>query len=149
MEILNTYVKISFFHYNDIIMSAMTCQITSLTIVYSTAYSGAHQRKHQSSVSLAFVRGIHRWPVNSLHKGPIMRKMFPFDDVIMSYVFLSAPEMKQNWFRWIITEPMLTKFYLAYIVNNENYLNPKVLPLLSHIVSLQMTVITNPTWYFQ
>ena len=45
--------------------------------------SGADQRKHQSPVSLPFVRGIHRWPVNSPHKGPVTRKMFPFDDVIM------------------------------------------------------------------
>ena len=58
-------------------------QITCLAIVYSTVYSGADQRKRQSSVSLAFVRGIHRRPVNSPHKGPVMRKMFPFDDVIM------------------------------------------------------------------
>ena len=52
-------------HYSDVIMGAMTYQITSLTIVYSTVYSGAYQRKHQSPASLAFVRGIHRWPVNS------------------------------------------------------------------------------------
>ena len=64
-------------------MGAMAPQITSHTIVYSTVYSGADQRKHQSSASLAFVRGIHRWPVNSLHKGPGTQKMFPFDDVIM------------------------------------------------------------------
>ena len=52
-------------HYNDVIMGAMASEITSLTIVYSTVYSGAdHQRKQQSSASLAFVRGIHRWPVN-------------------------------------------------------------------------------------
>ena len=50
--------------------------------VYWTVCSGADQRKHQSSASLAFVRGIHRWPVNSPHKGPVTRKMFPFDDVI-------------------------------------------------------------------
>ena len=50
---------------------------------YSTVYSGADQRTHQSSTSLAFVWGIHRWPVNSLHKWPVTRKMFPFDDVIM------------------------------------------------------------------
>ena len=43
----------------------------------------ADQRKHQSSASLAFVRGIHRWPVNSPHKWPVTRKMFPFDDVIV------------------------------------------------------------------
>ena len=52
-------------HYSDVITGAMASQITSLTIVYSTVYSGADQRKHQRSASLAFVRGIHRWPVNS------------------------------------------------------------------------------------
>ena len=70
-------------HYIDVIMSTMASQITSLTIVYSTVYSGANQREYQSSVSLAFVRGIHQWPVNSSHKGPVTWKMFPFDDVIM------------------------------------------------------------------
>ena len=70
-------------HYHDVVMSAMASQITNLTIVYSDIYSGA-VKKHQSSASLAFVRGIHRWPVNSPHKGPVTRKMFPFDDVIMS-----------------------------------------------------------------
>ena len=64
-------------------MSAMASQTTSLTIVYSAVYSGADHRKHQSSASLAFVREIHRWPVNSPHKGPVTRKMFSFDDVIM------------------------------------------------------------------
>ena len=61
----------------------MASQITSLKIVYSTVYSGADQRKHQISASLAFVRRIHRGPVNSPHKGPTTRKIFPFDDVIM------------------------------------------------------------------
>ena len=70
-------------HYSGIIMGAMASQITSPTIVYSTLYSGADPRKHQSSASLAFVRGIHRWPVNSPHKWPVTRKMFLFDDVIM------------------------------------------------------------------
>ena len=72
-----------YWHYNDDIMGAMTSQITSLTIIYSTIYLGADQRKHQSSASLAFVWGIHRWQVNSPHKWPVTRKMFPFDDVIM------------------------------------------------------------------
>ena len=62
----------------DVIVSPMASQITSLTIVYSTVYSDADQRKHQSSASLALVRGIHRWPVNSPHKWPVTRKMFPF-----------------------------------------------------------------------
>ena len=73
-----------FLHYDDVIMMAIASQITSLTIVYSAVYSGPHQRKHQSSASLAFVQGIHRGPVNSPHKWPVTRKMFPFDDVIMS-----------------------------------------------------------------
>ena len=71
-------------HYNDVIMSPMASLITSLAIVYSTVYSGADQRNHQSSASLAFVRGIHRWPVNSPYQGPVTRKMFPFYDVIMA-----------------------------------------------------------------
>ena len=70
-------------HYADVTMSTMASHITSLTIVYSTVYSGTDQRKYQSSASLTFVRGIHRWPVNSPRKGPVTRKMFPFDDVIM------------------------------------------------------------------
>ena len=65
-------------------MSAMASQITSLAIVYSTVYSGTDQRQHQSSASLAFVLGIHLCPVNSPHNWPVTRKMFPFDDVIMT-----------------------------------------------------------------
>ena len=76
--------------YNDLIMSGMAYRVTSLTIVYSTVYTGADEQKHQSSASLAFVRGIHRWPVNSLHKGPVTRKMFPLDDVIMIFGMTSG-----------------------------------------------------------
>ena len=70
-------------HYDDVVMGAIASQITSLTIVYASVYSGADQSKHQSSASLAFVWGIHRGPGNSPHKWPVTRKMFPFDDVIM------------------------------------------------------------------
>ena len=83
----------SHFHYDDVIMSTIASQITSLTTVYSTIYSGADQSKHQSSASLAFVWGIHRGPVNSPHKWPVTRKMFPFDDVIMLIEF----SMKSEW----------------------------------------------------
>ena len=47
-------------HYSDVIMGTIAYQITSLTVVYSTVYSDADQRKQQSSASLAFVWGIHR-----------------------------------------------------------------------------------------
>ena len=70
-------------HYDDVIMTTIASQTTSLTVVYSIVNSGVDQRKHQSSASLAFVWGIHRRPVNSPHKWPVTRKMFPFDDVIM------------------------------------------------------------------
>ena len=73
-------------HYSDVIMGDIASQITSLAIVYSTVYSGTDQRKHRSSASLDFVRGIHRRPVNSPHNWPVTRKIFPFDDVIMFYV---------------------------------------------------------------
>ena len=70
-------------HYDDVIMGATASQITSLAIVYSSVYWGTDQRKHHRSASLAFVREIHRGPVNSLQKWPVTRKIFPFDDVIM------------------------------------------------------------------
>ena len=64
-------------------MTATASQITTLRLFTQPFIPGADQKKHQSSASLAFVRGIHRWPVNSPLKGPVTRKMFPFDDVIM------------------------------------------------------------------
>ena len=80
---INKLLWVHSINYNDVIISVMASQITSLTIVCSTVYSGAYQRKYQNHSSLAFVRGIHRWPVNSPHKGPVTRQMFPFDDVII------------------------------------------------------------------
>ena len=62
-------------HYNDVIMSVVSSLITSLTIVCSSVYSGADQRKHQSSASLAFVSGIHRWQVNLPYNWSVTRKM--------------------------------------------------------------------------
>ena len=62
------YNEFENYHYSDVIMGVRASQITSLATVYSAIYSGAAQRKHPSSASLAFVRGIHRWPVNFPHK---------------------------------------------------------------------------------
>ena len=70
-------------HHSDVIMNTMVSQITSVSILDLTVCSGPDQRNHQSSASLALVRGVHRWLVNSPHKGPVTRKWFPFDDVIM------------------------------------------------------------------
>ena len=69
--------------YRDVILSVNASEITSIKIIYWNVYSGADQRKHQSSAPLAFVREIHRWQLNSPHKEPVTRKMFLFDDVSM------------------------------------------------------------------
>ena len=77
-------------NYNDVIMAEMASQSTSLAIVYSAVWSGADQRIHQSFASLAFVWVIHRGPVNYPHKWPVTRKMFPFDDVFMTFTWRKA-----------------------------------------------------------
>ena len=98
-------------HYSDIIMGAMASKITSLNTVYSTVYSGADQRKHQISAPLAFVRGIHRWPMNSPHKGPITRKIFPFYDVIMIRYIIGMNYMKNS-----VRRTPLLKRHVWYVI---------------------------------
>ena len=99
-------------HYSDVMMSAVTFQITDVSVVCSTVCSGADQRK------LAFVREIDRWPSDSPHKGPVTRKIFPFGDLIMK-----APVMQSfddvlvlNLCNVIQTIEWLLKWYaLAHI----------------------------------
>ena len=117
IEDVSTYSKI---HCSDVMMSTMSSQITSLTLVYSTVYSGADQRKQQSSAPLAFVQGIHRSPVNFPHKRPVMRIYFStlwrHNDshlklriAMMQSLSLVAPQDQwwQNWhyddtgFKWM------------------------------------------------
>ena len=82
-------------------MSAMRSQITGVSIVYSAICSGADQRKYQSSTLLTSVRGIHRWPVKSPHKGSVTWKMFQLDDVIMYHSIRTHWDMGayfvENW----------------------------------------------------
>ena len=85
-------------------MSTMASQITSLTIVYSIVYPGGDQRKHQSSASLDFVRGIHRWPVNSAQR-PVTQKIFQFDDAIM--------KLKQS--AWLSTKGEHHQYRYIYV----------------------------------
>ena len=86
----------------------MASQITSLTSVYSIVYSGADQRKYQSSASTAFVRGINRSPMNSPHKRPVTRKMFPFYDAIM-------------WRSWILIAHSINRYW-HLIIGMHRYL---------------------------
>ena len=80
LDIINNNMYIHC-HNSDVIMNSMTYQIIGVSIVYSTVCSGVDQGK-TSSVPLAFVRGIQRWPADSPHKGSVTRNMLPFDDVI-------------------------------------------------------------------
>ena len=92
-------------------MGATAFQITSLTIVYSTVYSGADQRKHQSSVLLAFVCGIHRWPVNSRTNGQLRGKCF--------HLMTSSCQTSIDvilLIRWKISEEAMTDY--AFTSNN-------------------------------
>ena len=109
-------------HYDDVIMGVITPLITSLTIVYSTVYSDADQRKHQSSASLAFVWGIHRGPVNSPHKWPVTRKMFPYDDAIMKAGLLNLSSTghrsSPKWCEWL-------SYWLSLRTGRQNCYNSK------------------------
>ena len=105
-------------NYTVVIMGTIASQFTSLTVVYSTVYSDADQRKYQSSASLAFLRGIHRRPVNSPHKWPVTRTMFPFDDVIMysQKPCLGVKANSPTWrLMWIATQSYWQPvFYLIH-----------------------------------
>ena len=121
-------------------MTAMSSQITSLTIVFSTVYSGANQRKHQSSAALAFVLEIHRWPVNSPHKGPLTRKMFPFDDVIMRFF--------SSWKTFILHSNIMPTYELTtqWTINSHSMilLDSSEYPCIS--IRTQIARFTGPIW---
>ena len=94
-------ILLSVCHYSDVKMSTVASQIPGVSIVYSTVCSGADQRKHQSSASLAFVKGIHWWPVNSQHRGTVTRKMFPFAiDVSQNVCRKSVWNLSQQMIRY-------------------------------------------------
>ena len=129
-------------HYCDVIMS------TSLTIVYSTVYSGADQTQRQSSASLAFVRGIHRWPMNTLHKGQVKRKKFPFDDVIMIRHTAISQKVRRNLLRQVFGDYTL-KMSSMCTGNQWVKVMPAVHPIKwAHVVVLCyfVKVIRNNMW---
>ena len=84
-------------------MSAMASGITDVSVVCSPICSREDQRKHQSSASLAFIRGIHRWPVDSLYKWPPMRSCFHL--MTLSW-FSETAKLVLRWFS-IFSSPNL------------------------------------------
>ena len=131
IEMSTSSTSIMVWHYGDVIMGAIASQITSLTIVYSTVYSDADQRKHQSSASLAFVRGIHC--------------NVPFDDVIMSTGIATKVEViapttyesrhrprwsRSPWYSRALVRPRWQKsryHFLFYLGNTEAITNKQML----------------------
>ena len=76
-------------------------------------------RKHQSSASLAFEREIHRRPLNSPQKGPVTRKMFQFDDVIMDFFYSVTClgwEIVTFWFVCMAFSKSLLPMYIIELV---------------------------------
>ena len=132
-------------------MGAIASQITSLTIVCSTVYSGADQSKHQSSASLAFVLGNSPGPVNSPHKWPVTRKVFPFDDVIMNNIaddniMIDMKVMVTSWYRksfphswpFVKQPPVISRFHSQMGCNEE---------LWSFIWPLSWTSCCTNSWF--
>ena len=117
-------------HYSDVIMTTMASQFTSLTVVYSIVYSDADQRKHQRSASLAFVWGIHRWPVNSPHKGPVTREMSPFDGVIMRSTRRQLTWKPVSWLTNARCKPLIQWQYSFHS-------NVKTIPLRLNVFYIQ------------
>ena len=128
-------------------MGGMASQITSLTIVYSTVYWGADQRKHKSSELLAFVQGIHWGPVNSPHKWPVTPKVFPFDMTSSWYI--------DDWTKWPLVWTRLLQMPnkdLLYLDITEVHNNSETgcKPLLAQALAwylIRNKPFAEPKWY--
>ena len=93
-------------------MSTIASKITGVSMAHSTVCSYGYQRKRQSAASLAFVRGIHLWPMNSLHKRQVSRKMFPFNDIIMSPCTVRCSETYTRDEVIVMCDKDHTRFYM-------------------------------------
>ena len=133
-------------------MGAIESLISSVSIVCLTVCSGVDHRKHQSSASLDFVRRIRRWPVYSPHKGPVTRKMFPFDDIIMHLPSL----MYSSWSSYKSTCIVLTRIgtsWLGSCINQHNWMelpsenDSNVVTVVNQIIIKIMVVTTHLSHY--
>ena len=117
-------------------MSAIASQTTGVSIVCLTDCPGANQRIHQNSASLAFVRGIHRWPMNSPYKGPVTPKMFPFDDVIM------AESNFISWYHHDVYESSSTLYKTSLVC----CISPRVSPYITIATDLVRMILKSIIW---
>ena len=124
-------------------MSVMMSQITGISMVCSVC-SGIDQRKHQSSTPLAFsVRWIHHWPVDSPHNGPVLWKMFPFDNIIMFGAWYSA-----LWDRIRFSKKIPTPWkYSSYGIRNKTGIKHDVISTnILHYETIHNANILKSSW---
>ena len=114
-------------HCSDVIMTTMAHQIAGVSIVYSTVCLGADQSKYQSSAPLAFVCGIHRWPVNSPHKRPVTRKIFQFD-ITSSCIYIILERKKSE-----MISQCHTVNFLSWFNSQNTPQSPPYVLILRHI----------------
>ena len=128
-------------HYHDVMMTTMASQITSLTVVYSTVYSDAYQRKHQSSASLVFVWGIHRdrWipRTKSQLRGKCFYLMTSSWYARLSYVidfYVGSIDCDADSFVIVLTQFIQSRLYFA--IHNDykrhGICNKRLLQILSN-----------------
>ena len=126
-----------FSHYNDVIMTKIASQITSLTVVYSTVYWEADQRKHQSSASLAFVWGIHRDRWIPSTKGQLRGKCFHL-------MTSSCTESSQNTSH---SSPVRARYGVYFVCSNCGlYFVP--ITAVMYAVSCYIGLRYNGTWLY-
>ena len=121
--IRNVVWNISQIHYSNVTMGALTSQITSLTIVYSTVYSGTEKKKTSKLRVSGLCVGNSPGPGDSQHKWLVTRKMFPLDEVIMIRV-MRGPDCINAWFCMlykqsgaVITRSNITYYYIQLYIN--------------------------------
>ena len=138
-------------HWSDVTMSAMVSQITGIWTVCSVVCSLTLKSKKTSKLGvIGFVRGNHQWPVDFPHKGPITRKMFPFDE--SSWITLSKwlpylPRANKSTFP-VPSLPWWTPFLSCHILLNftltltavkhrldDQVVSFKMVPLISEWIS--------------
>ena len=135
-------------------MSVMASQITVVLIVCSTVSSCPDQRKHQGSASLAFVRGIHQWPGNSPHKGPVTRKIVPFDDVIMSSIAIRNIKVfflnpTQSLYIYIYISKLYNFLPIMLMLGNGVLSNPICFAFVKHICVICWTRVLSLKYWIQ
>ena len=133
--------------YNDVIMSAMASQITDVSFVCLTVCSGADQRRHQSSASLTFVRGIHRWTGYGDTKPQWVLTCMCFLVKLLQYLF-SVGTQSERVFYEATAEPNLLKFPAHFRTTSYRHTDSCVFDWRCRLLhSLSLVTSALSVWY--